>query len=100
LETRSPVMMMSRSRYSSGAGAVLAAVLEALALAAGASGCATRRNSRLATLPRIRLASAVSWIPGQLDHDAVATLALHERLGDTPSSLTRLRSVVRFWLTE
>ena len=59
---------------------------------------ATSRNSRLATLPRIRLASAVSWIPGNSTTIRLAPWRC-TRGSDTPNSLTRLRIVVRFCAT-
>ena len=99
LDTRSPVMMTSRSSHS------LALARSGLRYSnrcfsdGGASMLATRRNSRLATLPRIRLASAVSWMPGS--STTIRFWPWRWTSGsDTPSSFTRLRRVVRFWATE
>ena len=64
-----------------------------------ASGSAARRNSRLAVLPRIRLASAVSCTPGSSTTMRLAPWRCTSG-SDTPSSLTRLRTVVRFCLME
>ncbi|MNP06678.1 hypothetical protein D3C76_986730 [compost metagenome] len=64
-----------------------------------ASGSAARRNSRLAVLPRIRLASAVSCTPGSSTTMRLAPWRCTSG-SDTPSSLTRLRTVVRFCLIE
>jgi len=96
--TRSPPMIRSRSsqalrspeRWSRNSNCSLSEL--------AASGRASRRNSRLAVLPRMRLASAVSCTPG-----SSTTMRLRPCFwiigSATPSSLTRLRSVVRFWLT-
>ncbi|MNS87809.1 hypothetical protein D3C72_1217640 [compost metagenome] len=64
-----------------------------------APGSAPKRNSRLAVLPRIRLASAVSCTPGSSTTMRLAPWRCTSGSA-TPSSLTRLRTVVRFCLIE
>ena len=56
---------------------------------------ASMRNSRFAVLPMIFFAAVVSWTPG--NWTTILSLPCRCTMGsDTPSSLTRFRSVIKF----
>ncbi|MNN33167.1 hypothetical protein D3C81_1469110 [compost metagenome] len=95
--TWSPVMITPRS--SATGGRPSSRKSKDSVLAREASRSAARRNSRLAVLPRMRLASAVSCTPGSSTTMRLAPWRCTSGSA-TPSSLTRLRTVVRFCLIE
>ena len=93
LETLSPVTITSRSRRASRLG--LSRNGNVSISADDASWRASRRNSRLAVAPSTRFAAAVSCTPGNSTMMRSAPWRC-TRGSATPSSLTRLRMVVRF----
>ncbi|MCY1425744.1 hypothetical protein D9M71_415400 [compost metagenome] len=95
--TWSPVMI--RPRSTAAAGRLPSRNSKDSVVALEAPGSAPRRNSRFAVLPRIRLASAVSCTPGNSTTMRLAPWRCTSGSA-TPSSLTRLRTVVKFCLIE